>query len=129
MTADQVLNLITALLAGALVAGLGVFLWARGQIKDLQARIDKLNHARQLAAEQVTQARRQIEQIQRENNVLKLAAKHHPPAAPAEPAAAPAPVDAAEAARLYVESKLRPAEPEPTPDPFADTLVLRHGKV
>ena len=72
-----------------------------------------------LGAQQVTQARKQVEQLQRENHELRLAVRPAPRPAPPPPA----PVDAAEAARRYAESRLQPAVPE-APKAFKDTVVL-----
>ncbi|MBL8275861.1 MAG: hypothetical protein JNL93_04120 [Pelomonas sp.] len=116
------------LLGGALVGiGLGAgatFFWLSGQLKRERQRVQNVEQARQLAAQQVTQARKQVEQLQRENHELRLAVRPAPrPAPQPEPA-----VDPAEAARLYAESKLNPQAPKEEPKGFKDTVILKRGE-
>lgn len=116
------------LLGGALVGiGLGAgatFFWLSGQLKRERQRVQNVEQARQLAAQQVTQARKQVEQLQRENHELRLAVRPAPrPAPQPEPA-----VDPAEAARLYAESKLNPQPPKEEPKGFKDTVILKRGE-
>lgn len=116
------------LLGGALVGiGLGaggVFLWLSSQVNRERQRVQNVEQARQLAAQQVTQARKQIEQLQRENHELRLAVRPAPrPAPQPEPA-----VDAAEAARLYAESKLNPSVVKDEAKAFKDTVILKRGE-
>lgn len=116
------------LLGGALVGiGLGAgatFFWLSGQLKRERQRVHNVEQARQLAAQQVTQARKQVEQLQRENHELRLVVRPAPrPAPQPEPA-----VDAAEAARQYAESKLNPPAPEPEQKAFKDTVILKRGE-
>jgi hypothetical protein len=82
-----------------------------------------VEQARQLASQQVTQARKQVEQLQRECHELRLAVKPAMRPAPVPPPPPPV-ISAAEAARAYAESKLKPAAPAPAPRAFKDTEVL-----
>ena len=118
------------LLGGALIGiGLGagaVYFWLSSQLKQERQRLNHVEQARQQSGQQVTQARKQIEQLQRENHELRLAARPAPRPVPA-PVAEPA-VDAAEAARLYAESKMQPPAPKPAARAFKDTEVLKRDE-
>ncbi len=121
MDNSYTMQLLGGLLLGAVLSGGAVFVWLQRRLKQEQQRHLHGEQARQLAGQQLTQARKQIEQLQRENHELRLAVRPAP-----RPAAAPeAPVDAAEAARRYAESKLQPAAPAEQPQAFKDTVVLR----
>lgn len=122
----QAMSLIVGFALGALLAAGGVFLWLSRQAKLLQQRFQHTELARQQGGQQLTQARKQIEQLQRDCHELRLAVR---PASRPAPAPTPDVVpDAAEATRRYAESLLNPAAP---PDPgtqgFKDTVVLSRG--
>lgn len=120
----QLTSLLGGALAGIAVGAGGVFAWLSAQVKRERQRLAQVDQARQLSAQQVTQARKQIEQLQRENHELRLAVRPAPrPAPAAEPA-----VDPAEAARLYAESKLQPAAPKEAPKAFKDTVVFKRDE-
>lgn len=120
----QLTSLLGGALAGIAVGAGGVFAWLSAQVKRERQRLAQIDQARQLSAQQVTQARKQIEQLQRENHELRLAVRPAPrPAPAAEPA-----VDPAEAARLYAESKLAPAAPKEAPKAFKDTVVFKRDE-
>lgn len=119
MDPSQLLPLLGGFAVGALLA-VGLHAWTLRRLKREGQRVNNVEQARQLAAQQLTQARKQIEQLQRENHELRLTIRPAPrPAPPPE-----APVDPAEATRRYAESKLQPAEAEPKPKAFKDTVVL-----
>lgn len=124
MNNAELLPLIGSALVGIGVGAGGVFVWLSGQVKRERQRVMNVEQARQQSAQQVTQARKQIEQLQRENHELRLAVRPAPRPAPApEPA-----VDPAEAARLYAESKLAPAPEKEAPKAFKDTVILKRGE-
>ncbi|MBW8845413.1 MAG: hypothetical protein JF607_10610 [Burkholderiales bacterium] len=125
MDNSQTLQLLGSFVLGALLAAGGVFVWLSSRMKQEQQRMLHVEHARVQISQQVTQARKQIEQLQRENHELRLAVR------PAPRAAAPAPevpVDAAEATRLYAESKMQPPAPKEERQAFKDTVVLRRSQ-
>lgn len=120
----QAMSLIVGFVLGALLAAGGVFFLLSRQAKLLQQRYHQTELARQQSGQQLTQARKQIEQLQRDCHELRLAVRPAPRPAPA-PEAVP---DAAEATRRYAESLLNPAaRPEPGAQAFKDTVVLRRG--
>lgn len=121
MDNGQLLPMLGSFLAGGVLAAGGVNAWLSGRARREAQRHQQAEQALQLAGQQLTQARHQIEQLQRENHQLRLAVKPTPRAAPAPEA----PVDAAEAARLYAESKLQPPPAKVQPQAFKDTVVLR----
>lgn len=121
MDNSHTMQLLGGFLLGAALAAGATFAWLQRRIKQEQQRHLHGEQARQLAGQQLTQARKQIEQLQRENHELRLAVRPAPRSAPAPEA----PVDAAEAARRYAESKLQPAAPAEQPQAFKDTVVLR----
>lgn len=124
MNNAEMLPLLGGALVGIVLGAGGVFFWLSAQVKRERQRVQNVEQARQLAAQQVTQARKQIEQLQRENHELRLAVRPAP-----RPAPAPEPVpDAAEAARLYAESKLNPQAPKDEPKAFKDTVILKRGE-
>lgn len=124
MNNAEMLPLLGGALVGIGLGGGGVFLWLSSQVKRERQRVQNVEQARQLAAQQVTQARKQIEQLQRENHELRLAVRPAPrPAPQPEPA-----VDAAEAARLYAESKLNPSVVKDEAKAFKDTVILKRGE-
>ncbi|MFG6429451.1 hypothetical protein [Roseateles sp. LYH14W] len=121
MDNDQLLPLLGGLLVGGPLAAGAVYARMSSRAKREAQRHLQAEQALQLAGQQLTQARKQIEQLQRENHELRLAVRPAPrPAPPPE-----APVDPAEAARLYAESKLQPQPAKPKPEAFKDTVVLR----
>lgn len=108
-----------AVLGTALGAGV-MWLALSRRLRAGELRQQQGEQSRQLAAQQLTQARKQIEQLQRDNHELRLAVRPAPrPAPPPEPA-----VDAAEAARRHAEALLRPPAPAEAPKAFKDTVVL-----
>ena len=122
MDNGQLLPLLGGVVAGGVVGAGGLYAWLSGRLKREAQRHLHAEQARQLSAQQLTQARKQIETLQRENHELRLAVRPAPrPAPPPEPA-----IDAAEAARRYAESKLNPA-PAEQPKAFKDTVVLPRG--
>ncbi|KQV46813.1 hypothetical protein ASC95_25120 [Pelomonas sp. Root1217] len=121
MDNGQLLQLVGGFAVGGLVAGGAVYAWAAKRLKREHERVTHVEQARQLGAQQLTQARKQVEQLQRENHELRLAVRPAPRQAPAPEVAAP---DPAEAARLYAESKLNPPTAEPAPKTFKDTVVM-----
>lgn len=126
MDANQWLIAAAAFLIGAAVAGAAAFWWFSRQLKAAAARVDKVEKARQFAGQQVTQARKQVEALQKELGDLKHAAKAAlRPARHAEPAPA-----AESAAALDPFLPLAPVAPPPaaSADGFADTLVLKPKK-
>jgi len=122
MDNSQMMQLLGSFVLGAMVAAGAVFAWLSGRVKAERDRVMHVEQARQQMAQQVTQARKQIEQLQRENHELRLAVRPAPRQAPA-PAPEPQ-IDAAEAARRYVEARLAPAAPKDKPDGFRETVVL-----
>ncbi|MGQ3054169.1 MAG: hypothetical protein ACT6S0_20505 [Roseateles sp.] len=123
MDKNQLLPLLGGFLLGGLVAAGSLWAWLSRQLRRERQRVHNVEQARQLSAQQLTQARKQIEQVQRENHELRLAVRPTPRPAPA----VEAPVDAADAARLYAEARMQPAPPKETPKAFKDTVVLRRS--
>jgi TolA-binding protein len=121
---QQWLTLVGAFLVGALVAVGIAFVWVSRVLKAGEARVARLDQARQLAAQQITQARKQVEQLQRENQELRTAA-HMGTQRLQAITSAPVPLDPAEETRRYVEAKLLAQPPKAQPEAFPDTLVLR----
>lgn len=93
--------------------------WTTRKLRAAAARLDKVDKARQFAAQQASQARKQIEGLQQELAGLRLATQAHGNGR-AVAAAPPAPRD---------EMLLPRAAPargaEPPSDGFADTQILR----
>ncbi|WP_457323564.1 hypothetical protein [Roseateles sp. P5_E11] len=120
MDNGQLLQLVGSFAVGGLVAGGAVYAWSAKRIKREHERVMHVEQSRQLGAQQLTQARKQVEQLQRDCHELRLAVRPAPRQAPAPVA----PLDAAEAMRRYAEAKLQPpAEPEAA-KAFKDTVVL-----
>lgn len=117
------MQLLGGFMAGAGLAAVVVYAWVGRRLKLEQSRAVAGEQARQQLMLQVTQARKQIEQLQRECHELRLVVR--PPRPAPAPAAQP---DAAEAARLYAEARLAPAAPPARPDGFRDTVVLKRGE-
>ncbi|RZL38350.1 MAG: hypothetical protein EOP35_05955 [Rubrivivax sp.] len=124
MDDGQLLPLVGSFLTGGAVAAGGLYAWLSSRARRQAQRHLQAEQALQLAGQQLTQARKQIEQLQRDNHELRLVVRPAP--RPATPPAE-APVDAAEAARLYAESRLQPQPAKPAPQAFKDTVVLRRG--
>lgn len=117
----QVMQIGGAFLLGAVLAAGATFAWLSRRVTLERQRVLHVEQSRQQVLEQVTQARKQIEQLQRESHELRLALRPVPRQAPA-----PQPLqDPAEAARLYAESKLNPQAAKERPQAFKDTVVLR----
>lgn len=123
MDKAPLLPLLGSFLLGGLLAAGAVFGWLWRQLQRERQRVHNVEQARQLAAQQLTQARKQVEQLQRDNHELRLAVRPAPRATPA-PEAPAAPIDAAEAARLYAEARLQPAPADEAAKGFKDTVVL-----
>lgn len=126
MDANQWLIAAAAFLIGAGVAGAAAFWWFSRQMKAAAARVDKVEKARQFAGQQVTQARKQVEALQKELGDLKHAAKTV--LRPAVRAAEAPPPAVPEALDPFLP--LAPVAPPPpaSADGFADTLVLKPKK-
>ena len=125
MGMDQWPAMLVGFIAGAVLAGLAGWLLQSLRSKRERAHLERVEQARKQAAQQLSQARRQVEQLQRDCHELRAASRTG--ARPA-PAAAPEPApDSAAAARAYVEAQLRDAadESEKKPTGFADTMILR----
>ncbi|MCX2860293.1 hypothetical protein OOZ63_00380 [Paucibacter sp. PLA-PC-4] len=93
--------------------------WTTRKLRSAAARLDKVDKARQFAAQQAAQARKQIEGLQQELAALRLAAQGHRPHGAHMAMAPPAP-------QVPDDWLPRAARgPEPPADGFADTQVLR----
>lgn len=104
----------TVLLLGA------AWWWTGRKLRTAAARLDKVDKARQFAAQQASQARKQIEGLQQELASLRLAAHAHRgnghPVAPAAPVARDD----------WLPQLVLPQDgSEPPADGFADTQILR----
>ena len=96
MDSGQTMQMLGSLLLGLVLGAGGVFAWLSRRIKLEHQRVLHVEQARQQMSQQVTQARKQIEQLQRDCHELRLAVRPAP-----RPAPAPEPLqDPAEAARL-----------------------------
>lgn len=126
MDANQWLIAAAGFLAGLAAAGGAAFWWFSRQMKAAAARVDKVEKARQFAGQQVTQARKQVEALQKELGELKHAAK----AGTLRQFRNSEPPPISEPAAFDPFLPLAPAAPPPSssPDGFADTLVLRPKK-
>lgn len=123
MVGSQVMQMGGAFLLGAVLAAGALYAWLSRRTRLERQRVLHLEQSRHQVLEQLTQARRQIEMLQRECQGLRLAIR---PAARPAPAPVAEPVqDAAEAARLYAESLLNPQAAKERPQAFKDTVVLR----
>ena len=123
MDSGQTMQMLGSLLLGLVLGAGGVFAWLSRRMKLEHQRVLHVEQARQQMSQQVTQARKQIEQLQRDCHELRLAVRPTP-----RPAPAPEPLqDHAEVARLYAESKLNPQAAKERPQAFKDTVVLRRS--
>ena len=123
MDNGQTMQMVGSLLLGLLLGAGAVFIWLSRRMKQEHERLLHVEHARQQMSQQVTQARKQVEQLQRECHELRLAVRPAP-----RPTPAPQPIqDPTEAARLYAESKLNPQAATERPQAFKDTVVLKRG--
>lgn len=122
MDNGQLLQLVGSVVVGGVLGGGAVYAWAAKRLKREHERVTHVEQSRQLGAQQLTQARKQVEQLQRECHELRLAVR--PGARPAPAPEVPPAVDPAVAARLYAESKLQPPAAPDAPKPFKDTVVM-----
>lgn len=117
MDATQSLMLAAAaVLGGALVWGFAHW-WFGRRLRGAAARVDKLEHARQLLNQQVSQARRQVEQLQKELAETRLTEAARVGASRAK---------AARSVEVPPPAPPEEAEPPQLPkDGFAPTQVMR----
>jgi hypothetical protein len=124
MDNGQLLPLLGGVVAGGGLGAGGIYAWFFGRMKRDARQRQQAEQARQMAAQQLTQARKQVEQLQRDNHQLRLVVRPAPrPNPPAE-----APVDDAQARRRYAESLLQPTAPVDKPSAFQDTEVMPHDE-
>ncbi len=93
------MGVLLGLTLGALLAG-GLVWWRlQRRLREAATRVEHLEHTRHQAVQHTTQARRQIEQLQKENGELRhLLARSGQPAPPRAAAADPEPADTGESA-------------------------------
>jgi len=119
MEASPLLFLLGAAGVAAVSAG-AMRWWYRRQLLSLASRLDKSERARQYALQQGSQARKQVEKLQRE-----LSESRRPAAAPAAKNSTtperPAPAAPQAPDRLAAATPKAPARP---PHGFADTMPL-----
>ncbi len=124
--ADQGLMLAGALLLGALIAGGLLFWWFGRQLKLSALKLERVEKARQFAAQQAAQARKQVEQLQKELGELRQAHGIRTPRTAAHvelaPAASAEPLSAAQVAEA-LPLVAAPPRPPAAPDGFADTQI------
>lgn len=112
MSATQGLMMLAALLGGGMLAWGLAFWWFGRRLRLSSARIEHLERSRHQIGQQVSQARRQVEQLQKELAELRLASPVQPPrAAPAQ------------AHDVFLPL---PPEGKPAKDGFAPTQILPH---
>ncbi len=115
---QQALAALMGLLAGGGLSALGARWWFGRRLRAAAARQDKVDKARDFAAQQASQARRQIESLQKELGELRL--QHQQLQRQQRPAGLPAASGPAELPILGVD----PAPPKPSADGFADTQLI-----
>jgi len=98
---------LPAFLIGAAAACAGATWWFKRKLKGAMAGLERVEKARQFAAQQAAQARKQIESLQQELGELRQRLGLRGRSAPA-----------------FSESRPPPPEPPAAPDGFADTQVL-----
>lgn len=109
---------IAAFALGAALAWGGAQWWFGRKLRAATAGRERVDKARQFAAEQASQARRQIESLQQEMAALRMGQSRRVAAVkPFAPPSSPVPLAGPE-----------PTAPEPPGDGFADTQVLGAGK-
>lgn len=126
MDANQWLIAVAGFLVGLVLTGGAAFWWFSRQLKAAAERVDKVEKARQFAGQQVTQARKQVEALQKELGELKHAAKSA--LRPARPSDTVPPPAEPEAFDPFLPLAAAAPPPAASPDGFADTLVLRPKK-
>ncbi|MDP1293782.1 hypothetical protein Q6296_28610, partial [Klebsiella variicola] len=72
MDNGQTMQMVGSLLLGLLLGAGAVFIWLSRRMKQEHERLLHVEHARQQMSQQVTQARKQVEQLQRECHELRL---------------------------------------------------------
>lgn len=118
MDVQQALTAAGVLLVwGGLVWG-AAFWWFGRKLKRALAGQARIEKARQFAAQQAAQARKQIESLQQEMGELRQAAKGRSPSPPAHRVVPAAPAGDAPS-----------PSPSPSNDAFADTQVLMPRKI
>lgn len=124
MEAGQWMPLVGGIAAGT-VMGLGLtWAWLSQRVRTEQQRLQASEQTRLQLQQQLTQARKQIEQLQRDMHELRLAVRPAPRPAPPPPS----PMDRAEATRRYAESLLNGPAPAEKPPAFRDTVVMGPGQ-
>jgi hypothetical protein len=99
--------------------------WLSRRMRQVQQRLEHVEQTRLQGAQQLTQARKQIEQLQKDCHELRLVVRPAPRPAPAPVV----PEDPAEAVRRHAEALLNPAaRPDPSAQAFKDTVVLKRGE-
>jgi len=116
MDTQQSLMLVAAFLIGAGIAWGAASWWFGRRLKGAAAGLERVEKARQFAAQQAAQARKQIETLQHEMGELrqKLSTRRGAGVAPPPVEVRPAPPS----------FEPEPEPPAPPPDGFADTQVL-----
>lgn len=118
MNTQQWLMAVAGLVIGAGAAWGAAVWWFGRQLKAAQAKQDKVDKAREFAAQQASQARRQIEALQKELGDLRQQFNQQQAQAPRQAAPqSPAPV---EMPILGVD----PTPSRPPADGFAETQVM-----
>jgi outer membrane murein-binding lipoprotein Lpp len=131
MDATTVLTLLGAALGGAVLAGGITFWWLGRRLRGAAARITHLEQSRQQIGQQVSQARRQVEQLQRELAELRqhggarsAAASPTGPNSRSDEVFLPLPPSAPSAPSAPGAPGAAPKGGEPPKDPFAPTQIL-----
>jgi hypothetical protein len=117
------LPMLGGLVLGSMLGGGGTYRWLTIRLKREAQHRQQMEQARQFSAQQLTQARRQVEQLQRDNQELRQAARPQPSLAPV-----PLPTwDAVQEARQQAEALLEDAAPFDRVMEFKDTEVMTRG--